>query len=63
MSAMQICSYGWTVFVVVWLMAWFKTKRELIRTGTYAWVRHRKKASCEKHSETNIRNTVVIRAR
>jgi hypothetical protein len=27
MNAMQICSYGWMVFVVVWLVAWFKTKR------------------------------------
>jgi protein-S-isoprenylcysteine O-methyltransferase Ste14 len=27
MSAMQICSYGWIVFLVIWLVAWFKTKR------------------------------------
>lgn len=24
---MQICSYLWTAFVLVWLVAWFKTKR------------------------------------
>lgn len=27
MSAMQICSYCWMGFILVWLVAWFKTKR------------------------------------
>ena len=27
MSPMQICSLMWMVFVAVWLVAWFKTKR------------------------------------
>ncbi|MGH9514856.1 MAG: methyltransferase family protein [Terriglobales bacterium] len=27
MGTMRICSYLWTVFIVVWLVAWFKTKR------------------------------------
>jgi protein-S-isoprenylcysteine O-methyltransferase Ste14 len=27
MNAMRICSYGWMVFLVVWLVAWFRTKR------------------------------------
>lgn len=27
MDTMQICSYLWAAFVVVWVVAWFKTKR------------------------------------
>jgi protein-S-isoprenylcysteine O-methyltransferase Ste14 len=27
MSAMQICSYCWMMFLLVWLLAWFRTKR------------------------------------
>lgn len=27
MDTMRICSYLWTVFIVVWLMAAFRTKR------------------------------------
>jgi protein-S-isoprenylcysteine O-methyltransferase Ste14 len=27
MDTMQVCSYLWTAFVVVWVVAWFKTKR------------------------------------
>jgi protein-S-isoprenylcysteine O-methyltransferase Ste14 len=33
MSAMQICSYLWTAFIAVWLVAWFKTKRTQERVG------------------------------
>src|SRR5690242_1631054 len=27
MDAMQICSFFWMAFIVVWLVAWFNTKR------------------------------------
>ena len=40
MDTMQICSYIWTIFIVVWLVAWFKTKRTQERVNLESRLRY-----------------------